>query len=306
MERTSVHLAESQLSVIDAIKEETWSDPDLPRIDSRSELIRALIDLGIESLDQDAEIEIEDGEMSGAVVCSLIPDHELLEHRRDRLKSEAKPLFRGAKIAERFADKADELYSGEPDEKATPETVEEIGESYLAELEEHAELGILGERSVRRQERAIRSRIEKYRAEYNSAEHAPTETMRETPEEARIGAEVRRLRESRERFVEDLRDKAGTERFTRPEDLLKALAYDHGVSAEAVELVIDSITPEGTEGRQALKNGSGVHIPEFIEGIEEIEDGSELDEIPEGAAIVKGGADGAGGEIYSPDGGADE
>jgi hypothetical protein len=288
MERTSVHLAESQLAVIDAIKEETWSDPDLPRIDSRSELIRALLDLGIESLDQDAEIEIEDGEMSGEVVRSLIPDHELLEHRRDRLKSEAKPLFRGAKIAERFADKADELYQGEPDEKATPETVEEIGESYLAELDEHAELNILGERSVRRQKRAIRETIERYREEYNASEHAPTETMRATPEEARIGAEVKRLREQRERFVEDLRSKADTERFTNPEDLMKALAYDHGVSLDAVELVIDAITPTGTEGRHALKNGSGVHVPEMIEEIESEDEPEEIPEIPEDAEIHMG------------------
>jgi len=91
--------------------------------------------------------------------------------------------------------------------------------------------------------------------------------MRPTPDEATIGAEVARLRSNREAFVADLRAKASEDRFTNPEDLMKAIGYDHGVSVESIELVLDEITPDGTEGRQALKNGSGVQVPELVDGV---------------------------------------
>lgn len=268
MERISTHITDAQKELIEEIKAATWEDRELPRIDSNAELIRMLLDAGIDAIDQgDAEIRSE--EISTEMLHELIPDHAIIEHRRDRLKSEAKPLFRGAKIAERFSDKADQLFSGESDTKATPGVIEEIGESYLEELEHHRELDILDQESIERQERAIRERIERYRQEHDSASYAPRETMRPTPEEAEIGSQIKRLRSDRERFLQSLKSKAETESYTSPSDLLKSLAYEHGVEPRAVELVIDAITPPATDGRQALKNGSGVELPEEIKAIED-------------------------------------
>ena len=276
MKRTAIHLKESQVEITDELMGQSFADPDVPRIDSRSEILRKLVDLGIDSLPE-REVELENGTISGDALLDLLDDETLLEYRREERKASKKPLFRGSKIAARFGDKADELFSGAPDEKATPRTVEKLGESYIGELEDHEELSELGEDSVERQKRAIRERVSRYRTEFNQAQDAPRELMRPTPDEATIGAEIGRLRSNRERFIADLREKAADDRFTNPEDLMKAIGYDHGVSVEAIELVIDEITPDGTEGRQALKNGSGVQVPELVVDEEELPDPDEVD-----------------------------
>ena len=277
MKRTAIHLKESQVEITDELMGQSFADPDVPRIDSRSEILRKLVDLGIDSLPE-REVELENGTISGDALLDLLDDETLLEYRREERKASKKPLFRGSKIASRFGDKADELFSGAPDEKATPRTVEKLGESYIGELEDHEELSELGEESVERQKRAIRERVSRYRTEFNQAQDAPRELMRPTPDEATIGAEIGRLRSNRGRFIADLREKAADDRFTNPEDLMKAIGYDHGVSVEAIELVIDEITPDGTEGRQALKNGSGVQVPELVvDEEEELPDPDEVD-----------------------------
>jgi hypothetical protein len=268
MERISTHISEAQAELINQLHEATWESDSIPRIDSKSEIIRLLLDAGLGAVEE-GSADLGDVEISDSELRELIPDHTILDHRREQHKAEAKPLFRGSKIAERFSDKADELFSGEHGTKATPRTVEEIGESYLAELEDLDELDILEEESIERQTRAIRERIERYKREYDDAEFAPAETMRDVPEEVSIGSQIKRLRSERERFLRSLKSKAETEQYSDPSDLLKALAYEHGVEERAIELVIDAITPEGSEGRQALKNGSGVELPEEIRAIED-------------------------------------
>lgn len=276
MKQTSVRLEEAQVDITDELMGRSFNTDDVPRIDSRSEILRKLVDLGIKSLPQ-SEIELEDGTVSGDALLDLLDDETLLEYRREERKRDKRPLTRGAKIAERFGDLVEDLYSGSADEKATPATIENLAQSYIGELEDHEELSELGEESVERQKRAIRERVSRYRTEFNQAQDAPRELMRPTPDEATIGAEIGRLRSNRERFVADLREKASTERFTNPEDLMKALGYDHGVSVEAIELVLDEITPDGTEGRQALKNGSGVQVPELVVDDGELPEPDEVD-----------------------------
>jgi hypothetical protein len=288
MEQISAYIRESQAEIIRSLHEETWDRDDIPRIDSEAEIIRLLLDLGIDALDSgEAEVDLDDVDISAEMLSDLLPDHAIIEHRRETRKKETKPLFRGSKIAERFGDKADEMFSGESDEKATPGVMETIAESYLGELEDNAD--VLDQESLDRQRRAIRSRVERYREEYRAATHAPRETMRATPEEAEIGAEVERLKDNRERFVEQLIDKAETERYSNPEDLMRALATEHGVSEQSVELVIDGLTPPGSDGRQSLKNGSGVEIPRSIRALAP----SQPEELPEESEQLPGYAGGS-------------
>lgn len=286
MDRISIYLDDYQLDTADSIKEETWKRDDLPRIDNRSEVIRMILDLGLGALDE-LDGSIEDDEISIEMLSELIPDHTIIDYRREQLKAEAKPLFRGSKIAERFSDKCDELFTGELDTKATPETVSRIADKYLAELADLEEIGVLDEDSIRRQRRAINERVETYAEEFADSEYAPEETMRETPEEALIGSQIRRLHEDREEFIEQLRSKAGEDRYSNPEDLIGSLAYEYGVQPQAIEMLIDAITPDGTDGRQALKNGSGVKIPEIEQpDQEQIES---IEQLPEDAVVTRGG-----------------
>jgi len=292
--QTSIRLDESMVNIADELVVESVKHPDVPSFDSRSEILRLVTRIGFEELEERGTIETESGEIDGKRLIELIPDELILEYRKDRHKQAGKPLFTGSKIAERFREKADELFEGEPGEKATPATVRAIGEHYLDELADYEELGILEESSIRRQRRSIEETIERYEKEYHSAEYAPSETMRQTPDEARLGSEVKRLSDRRESFVEQLRDMAAEERFTNPDDLLKALAYDYGVSVESVELVLDEITPDGTDGRQSLKSGSGVDVPELTVGEEpkleerEISVAEDSEETRTGALIADG------------------
>lgn len=271
MDRISIYLEDYQLDTADSIKEETWQRDDLPRIDNRSEVIRMILDLGLGALDE-LEGSIEDDEISIEMLSELIPDHTIIDYRREQLKAEAKPLFRGSKIAERFSDKCDELFTGEVDTKATPETVSRIADKYLAELSDLEEIGVLDEDSIRRQRRAINERVETYREEFATSEFAPEETMRDTPEEVVIGSQIQRLHDDKHQFVLDLSKKASSSKYQNPEDLIGSLAYEYGVNPDAIEMFLDSVTPDGTSGRQALKSGSGVDVPEI--DVPQIEDGS--------------------------------
>ena len=294
MKRITLHVDESLVDIADEVVLQTTKNEDVPQIDSRAALLRLVTRIGFEELQDRGVIETDSGKIEGEELVELIPNELILEYRKDKHKQSGKPLFTGSKIAERFREKADQLFEGEPGEKATPETVRAIGDHYLDELEDYDELDILDESSIRRQRQSIEETIERYEREYNSAEFAPTETMRQTPDEARIGSEVKRLSERREDFIDRLRDMASTDRFTNPEDLMKALAYDHGVSLEAVELVINEITPDGTDGRQSLKSGSGVDVPELTVGEEpeleerEISVAEDSEETRTGALIADG------------------
>lgn len=293
-ERTTIYLDDSQAEIVEELMAKSWGEPEIPRIDSKSEILRHLIDLGIGSLPH-ASVDLDDGEVSGEDLLELLDDETILSYRRDARKKEAKPLFRGSKIAERFSEKADQLFEGAVDEKATPLTIERIAESYLAELEDHEELSELDSESVDRQKRAIRERVEEYRSDYENSENAPREVMRPTPDESRLGAEFGRLRESRESVVESLREKAESERFNSVEPLLKALAYDYGVSVEAVEILLDALTPDGTDGRLSLKSGSGIEVPDLLdESLPEPEETIEEIEVERNGSTTAGGySDGA-------------
>ena len=276
-DRVTIRLGEERVEICDQLMARSYASDDVPIVDSRSELIRQIFDQGLEALPE-SRVDLEKGEVDGEALLDLLDDETILEFRRESYKKQSKPLWRGSKLAERFGDKTEELFSGSPDEKATPHTVERLAESYIRELEDHEELSEIGEESVERQKRAIRETVDEYRERFRSAQSAPRELMRPTPEEAQIGAEFERLRASREAFVDDLREKASTDRFTNPDDLMKALGYDYGVSVEAIELLLDEITLDGEPGRQALKNGSGVKVPELVDDVEgELPDVEELD-----------------------------
>lgn len=289
MKQTSIHLRESQVNLVDSAKAATWMDRDLPRIDSRSEIIRKLLDIGIDALDESVTVDFADGEMSGEALCELIDDETMLKYLREERKDGHKDLFRGSKIAKRFSEKADELFEGEPGEKATPQTIRTLAESYKGELEDQREFGKLDDQSVELQKQEIDDTVERYEQEYEDAVYAPTETMRETPEEALIGSQIRRLHNERDEFIEMLRSKAGDDRYNNPEDLIGALAYEYGVQPQAIEMLIDGITPDSTDGRQALKNGSGVEIPKIEDADQD--DIDSIEELPEDAEFVSRDAD---------------
>lgn len=294
MKQTSIHVSEFQDRYTKAMIDASRSTGDIPSFDSRSEVYRILLDHAIDSIHSGEEVEVGDELVDSETLLSVLPTKVVLDRQREQHKEEAHPIIKGSKVAERFGALADDLYSGRHGEKAPPSVLERVSESYLAELEDHVKMDTLPEESVETQRAAIRSRVESYREEYESAGHAPSETMREVPEEAKIGAEVGRLKAHRGAFVEDLRELASTDRFTNPEDLMKALGYDYGVSVETVSYLLDEITPSGTDGRQALKSGSGVEVPELVEEPEIEEPESEVEDLPEDAIVRTRTASGRG------------
>ena len=285
MKRVAFHMEEVWIDLSDALVEASRGTSEIPAIDSRSELLRAAYRDWFESLSETDSVDLKNGEVSGEVLRDLIPDRIMLEREEDKMKKEKKHTIKGSRVAHTFSDLCDRMFQGPAKTKTHPNEVESISEGFTQMLEHYVDSEKISHESAETQREAIRERVERYRAEYEDAQHAPRETMRETPVESRVGAEVRRLTDRREEFVDQLTELASTERFTNPDDLMKALAYDYGVTVETVSYVLDEITPDGTDGRQALKSGSGVDVPELVDEPQIDEPESEVDALPEGAVL---------------------
>lgn len=290
-QRTTIYLSEDQDRFVKGLLDGSRSTGAVPAFDSNSEVLRLLIDRGITALTENHMIEVGDEEVEAEVLLDLIPDRVLLDRIDKDLKNSKHHTIKGSRAAHTFSELADRMFEGPAKTKAYPEDVRDVSESFIEQVEQYHKAGKISEESVETQKEAIRERVETYREEYQSAWDAPSSTMREVPEEATIGAEVGRLKAQRGAFVEDLKELASTERFTNPDDLMKALAYDYGVSVETVSYLIDEITPDGTDGRQALKSGSGVDVPELVDEPQIDEPESEVEALPEGAVLRTRDAD---------------
>lgn len=271
--RASIHLDETQERIAEEAVRESYATPGTPPFQSKAEVYRKLIDIGIEHISTDAEgIEIEE----------LVSDAALVEHERERLKERSKPTIRAAKTAQRFRKLTEDLFSGERGERATPSVIETIAESYLSELASAAEVGTIPDDSVREQTLAIERRVAEYREDYEAARYAPHDPS--DPEAVEIGRDIRAMRSSIEEIVATIVDKAESEAFD-PDAIVRSVSAQYGVSEEAIEIVLDLIVPEDVDPRLALKAGDGVEFREILPTEPALDSAPE----PDGELVRNGG-----------------
>ena len=251
--QTTIRVDDRHAAVVKAIQSESAQTDRVPYLDSRAEIYRYVLDAGIEAmLDDEPEEGVDD-----ANLAELVPRHVLAEHGRKKIKNKGRQKFLSADIAGRFERKTTELFEGE-DYRVSPEKVEEIQEDYLAEIDLYRDLDYLSNQEAEEQAEAIRSRVETYAEEYDAAQSAPS--TREVPDEVRLGRAIERLRADAEGFLGDLRERVDQPMSTA-DDIRRAMASEYAVDVSAIDAVLDAVTPEGVDGRQALKSTNSDELP---------------------------------------------
>jgi transcription elongation GreA/GreB family factor len=247
--RVVIYLEEEQDDVLEEIQTRSLVEDPVPKIDSKSAMLRDAVDDLI--ADYRAEYDIE----------AVVDDETLLEYRHQQRKDETKPISRGSKFAERFSDHCDRLFTGDKGQKADIQTIRQIADVYIEDVRDHHELGGLSEESMLTQIEAIEERVEQYRDDLEAAQYAPDD--RDVPDEVEIGRDIRTLREEISDVVATIVDRSEGDAYD-PDAIVDAISEEYGVGEPAIEYVLDVIVPDGESTRGALKDGRDVDFLEIL------------------------------------------
>lgn len=270
MKRLTISLRESHDAVARGITRASGESRDVPTIDSKSEILRHILDTGLEALLEDvgAEADLEDVLEAEDVtaedldveelLAALLPKHAVVEYRREARKQETRPYFLASDTPGRFATTLDRLWGDSEVDRASPRKVEEIASSYRGELLDYLELGYLSQSEYEEQLASIDAEVERYRRDYEAATSAPS--SREQRADAEIGRAVDRLAEQPEQVLEWLEHVVETCQG-RPSEIRRGMASKFGVGEEVVEVVLEELTPEGLDQAALLKGTSDERFP---------------------------------------------
>jgi len=239
--RLQVSMLPETREMIETAVEEAGSRSDLPDL-SRSEVACYMIEQGIECWDETVE--------------TLIPDEEIMKHRkvrqRERIKAKSYLDDLAGGWPGRVKSQLNARLSGE--EPYPPRYIRSLADSY----EEEARLYYEGE-ELSRMLSWLDDRITAYVEGYQAKQAVPDEMFTEVDDVA-VGQDLYRLRDHGVEVIESI-EQAARNGFDA-DAIVDRFRESYDVSEQALMLVLDWMTEDGTDPRRALKKGE--HFRTFL------------------------------------------
>jgi hypothetical protein len=242
--------------MIETAVEEAGSRSDLPDL-SRSEVACYMIEQGIECWDETVE--------------TLIPDEEILKHRkvrqRERIKAKSYLDDLAGGWPGRVKSQLNARLSGE--EPYPPRYIRSLADSY----EEEARLYFEGE-ELSRMLSWLDDRITAYVEGYQAKQAVPDEMFTEV-DDVSVGRDLYQLQDHGVEVIESI-EQAARDGFDA-DAIVDRVTEAYDVGPKALMLVLDWMTEDGTNPRRALKTGE--HFRTFLpdRALNSADSGPEID-----------------------------
>jgi hypothetical protein len=270
-------------SIVDSSKEmaEIW---DM----SQSEAVREVVETGIQHLGENPDLK----EMVSDISLKLWQDKKDHERRRKKAKLADRAGGWRGQVEERFDNR---LAGNQP---YPPDKIEYLADSYFGDIvnaEVDPETLEPNEEKIDEHREWLDDLIEQYKEAYRAKQVVPSEAF-EGHDDVQTGSDLLQLRDHFGEVLREIEETAEAEAYD-PDAIYRAVASEHGVEVETIELIVDKLTEEDTDPRRALKSGRGILGAVDNSSLTEWSDG-EADEITPEADTVDSPqlTDGAGAE----------
>lgn len=236
-EPVTVRLPASLYDAVDDAVLEAQERSELPNL-SRAAVLRYMIEQGEESWDDSVE--------------SLVPDALLEEWQITRERKRIKKRAYIDDLAGGWRGRVKSALNGRlaGEEPYHPKYIRKLSDSF----EEEARLYFEGQELEDRVS-WLYDRVEAYIDAFE-AKGAVPERLYDDVDDVSLGRDLRRLQERPVEVVELIEEVAESEAFD-PDAIIDRVSSEFDVDVEAVETVLDAMTREDVDERQALKAGDG-------------------------------------------------
>jgi hypothetical protein len=243
-ERLTIRLPRSLYDAVDDAVLETEQRSDLPNL-SRADVIRYMIEQGEDCWSDSVETLIPD---------ALVEEWQVTRERK-RIKKRAYIDDLAGGWRGRVKSALNGRLAGE--EPYHPRYIRSLADSF----EEEARLYFDGQELEDRVS-WLYDRVEAYIDAFE-AKGAVPERLYDDVDDVSLGRDLRRLQERPVEVVELIEEVAESEAFD-PDAIIDRVSSEFDVDVEAVETVLDAMTREDVDERQALKAGDGFRT--FVPG----------------------------------------
>jgi hypothetical protein len=246
-EQVTIYVTPSTKDVIRELARESRAEPEAPDL-TQSDAGRELLIHAIEELGGAPELE------------ELIPDIELEVFRKqqeyDRAKKQGRLDDMRGGWRGRVSDRLENRLAGP--EPYNPDVVEDLGDSYLEEIEIWED----DQERIEAHREWLREEIARYREAYRAKQLVGEEHFEEI-DGVETGSELLELRDCFGELLSDLKVRCDGP-HSSPDDILRATSKEWSVEEETLELILEQLTDERTDIRHAL----GHQEESILEGVD--------------------------------------
>ena len=241
-ESVTIYLDEETIQVLKSIQQASAQNPEIFDM-SKSEAGRELIDFAIDRLGSSPDLE----ELVDPV------DLELWRKQREQDRYEQKGRIhemRGGwrgRVRSRFNGR---LAGAEP---YPPDVMEDLTDLYMGEIETWED----DEEKIEDHRRWLGDLMQEYRDAYRCKQVVPDRTFEDAVDDVATGSDLLRIREKFGELIGQLITISESDSFD-PGAILDRVSEEYAIDRETLEMILDEITGEATNHRQALKTGDGI------------------------------------------------
>lgn len=274
MSRLSVTMSETLKDAVEAAQQASYDPSNDIDPQSQSETASQLMRLGLDVVtqfrdDPDVIEHADDVPIEG--LREAVPDHVLLESRRERIQNENRVEDMGGGLIGRFDRAASQRFDAERQEgRHPPEAIESIAEGYVEEADAYRDLGVYSEERYQEAVQAIRDRVDKYRENYRAADHVPEDLQDDEDEQIQLGRDIMQLRDQIDDVVEMIIDRADGSGYATggagfdDDAIIQAISEEFAVGEDAIDLVLEAISPDDVSARARLRDDDPIALRDMI------------------------------------------